>query len=46
MFNKDIDVLSNRQSAMNGTITEIKNMLEFTNSMQSLSSYQPHFSQN
>ena len=33
MFNKDIDVLSNRQSAMNGTITEIKNMLEGNNSI-------------
>ena len=32
MFNKDIEELNNRQSAMNSTITEIKNTLGETNS--------------
>ena len=32
MFNKDLEVLKNRQSAMNNTITEIKHTLEGTNS--------------
>ena len=33
MFNKDIEELNNRQSAMNSTITEIKNILEGNNSI-------------
>ena len=32
MFNKDLEEIENRQSAMNNTTIEIKNTLEGTNS--------------